>query len=62
MAKILYNWTILTYYIPDMNAILKLLCDVTEYDEMPVRHNEDGVNEEMASSLPIRVTAHRLVR
>jgi len=37
------------------NDILQLLCDVTEYDEMPVRHNEDKINEEMSSSLPIRV-------
>ena len=38
-----------------LNEILQLLCDVTEYDEMPVRHNEDKLNEEMAGSLPIRV-------
>jgi activating signal cointegrator complex subunit 3 len=38
-----------------LNQILQLLCDVTEYDEMPVRHNEDKINEELASSLPIRV-------
>ncbi|XP_063676843.1 activating signal cointegrator 1 complex subunit 3-like isoform X2 [Bolinopsis microptera] len=38
-----------------VNETLQLLCDVTEYDEMPVRHNEDKINEEMATSLPIRV-------
>ena len=40
------------------NEVLQLLCDVPEYDEMPVRHNEDKVNEEMASSLPIRVPSY----
>ena len=40
------------------NEVLQLLCDVPEYDEMPVRHNEDKVNEEMASTLPIRLPSY----
>ena len=36
----------------------QLLCDVTEYNEMPVRHNEDKLNEELAINLPIRVPAY----
>ena len=35
---------------PDNNleALLHVLCGVAEYDELPVRHNEDKVNAELA--------------
>lgn len=32
----------------DMQDILVLLCDAREFSEVPVRHNEDGLNEELA--------------
>ncbi len=34
--------------------LLQVLCMATEYAELPVRHNEDGLNEEMASDSGIR--------
>ncbi|GAO50439.1 hypothetical protein G7K_4564-t1 [Saitoella complicata NRRL Y-17804] len=33
---------------------LKLLCGATEYDELPVRHNEDLVNKELSQNLPFK--------
>jgi activating signal cointegrator complex subunit 3 len=41
----------------DMPRLLKLLCDVTEYDEIPVRHNEEKLNAELAQQLPLPVDA-----
>lgn len=34
-----------------MNEILFLLCDAPEFSELPVRHNEDILNEELADQL-----------
>lgn len=34
--------------------LLQVLCMATEYAELPVRHNEDGLNEEMAADPGIR--------
>lgn len=34
----------LTKTIP-LEDMLQLLCDVHEYEELPVRHNEDALNE-----------------
>ena len=31
---------------------LQLLCEATEFDELPVRHNEDLINAKLAESLP----------
>ena len=36
--------------------LIKLLCDVEEYAELPVRHNEDNLNKELSSSLPLEVS------
>jgi len=38
--------------VPDL---LKLLSDAFEYEELPVRHNEDTVNAELAKVLPFEV-------
>ncbi|KAL1303367.1 hypothetical protein AAFC00_006764 [Neodothiora populina] len=32
---------------------LAWMCSATEYDELPVRHNEDGVNEQLSNALPL---------
>ncbi len=37
-----------------LSRLLQVLCMATEYAELPVRHNEDGLNEEMASDAGIR--------
>ena len=37
------------YFISDLT---KLLSDAMEYSELPVRHNEDSLNEELSTSLP----------
>jgi activating signal cointegrator complex subunit 3 len=37
------------------SEILKLMTDVTEYNELPVRHNEDTLNADLAKLLPIAV-------
>ena len=37
-----------------LSRILQILCSATEYDELPVRHNEDGLNEDLAKDEGIR--------
>ena len=37
--------------------MLGLLCSVAEYDEMPVRHNEDKLNTTLAEAVRFRVDA-----
>ncbi|XP_071445378.1 activating signal cointegrator 1 complex subunit 3 [Hetaerina americana] len=36
----------------DIQELLVALCDVTEYDQLPVRHNEDILNGELAKMCP----------
>jgi len=36
----------------DLPTLLRVLCDASEYDELPVRHNEEHVNAAMADGLP----------
>lgn len=36
----------------DFVDILRIVCDATEYDEYPVRHNEDLLNQELEAMLP----------
>ncbi|GAB7349890.1 hypothetical protein MBLNU459_g0582t1 [Dothideomycetes sp. NU459] len=35
-------------------AALSWMCSATEYDELPVRHNEDLINAELSAALPLR--------
>lgn len=39
----------------DTHAILRLLAEATEYDELPVRHNEDKINHELSTSTRYKV-------
>ena len=39
------------------NDLLMLLTDVHEYSQLPVRHNEDLLNEELSKSCPLEVPA-----
>ena len=39
---------------------LKWMCLATEYDELPVRHNEDLVNIELQKHLPIHADSWNL--
>ncbi|KAK6326519.1 hypothetical protein J4Q44_G00021640 [Coregonus suidteri] len=38
--------------------ILSVLTDAEEYGELPVRHNEDQLNSELAQRLPLQVNPH----
>ena len=42
-------------YTCDVRLCLQVLCSVAEYDELPVRHNEDKVNTAMAGTVRLRV-------
>uniref|UniRef100_A0A4W3HS85 Activating signal cointegrator 1 complex subunit 3 n=1 Tax=Callorhinchus milii TaxID=7868 RepID=A0A4W3HS85_CALMI len=48
----------LTHCIDLLYVFFSLLQDATEYAELPVRHNEDQLNSEMAKQLPIEVNPH----
>ena len=39
----------------ELPTLLRVLCDASEFDELPVRHNEEHVNAQMARELPWRV-------
>jgi activating signal cointegrator complex subunit 3 len=39
----------------DHGVLLKKLCDATEFAELPVRHNEDKMNMELARSVPMGI-------
>jgi activating signal cointegrator complex subunit 3 len=41
----------------DVGGVLQLLSDAAEFDEMPVRHNEEAQNEEMAAHCRFAVPA-----
>lgn len=41
--------------LPDL---IKILADAEEYSQLPVRHNEDVINGELAPSLPLEVDPH----
>uniref|UniRef100_A0A2Z5TZE8 U5 small nuclear ribonucleoprotein 200 kDa helicase n=1 Tax=Reticulitermes speratus TaxID=60591 RepID=A0A2Z5TZE8_9NEOP len=47
---------------PDLNLeqLLGVLSDAYEYDQLPVRHNEDALNGELAKSCPLPVDPHSL--
>ncbi|KAK5008699.1 putative steryl acetyl hydrolase mug81, partial [Cryomyces antarcticus] len=34
--------------------VLSMMCCATEYDELPVRHNEDLINAELSNNLPLK--------
>ena len=38
----------------DFEEVLSWMCSATEFDELPVRHNEDLINAEMARNLPLK--------
>ena len=37
--------------------VLSWMCGATEFDELPVRHNEDLINAELSKSLPLKADA-----
>ena len=39
---------------PSVQAVCSMLCDSPEFDEVPVRHNEDQLNQALAKELPWR--------
>ncbi|CAH2252491.1 activating signal cointegrator 1 complex subunit 3 isoform X1 [Pelobates cultripes] len=47
---------------PDCSVedLLSILTDAEEYAELPVRHNEDQMNSELAKTLPIEVNPHSM--
>ncbi|XP_065652394.1 activating signal cointegrator 1 complex subunit 3 isoform X2 [Hydra vulgaris] len=40
--------------------VLQVLCDAQEYDQLPVRHNEDKLNGELAELVPLQVNKYTL--
>jgi activating signal cointegrator complex subunit 3 len=40
--------------------VLQALVDATEFAELPVRHNEDNLNTELAKSCPLKVNAYMM--
>jgi len=44
----------------NLEQLLHVLSDAHEYDELPVRHNEDALNGELAESCPFPVDPHSL--
>ncbi|KAL8917735.1 MAG: hypothetical protein Q9208_007787 [Pyrenodesmia sp. 3 TL-2023] len=42
---------------PKFPDVLSWMCGATEFDELPVRHNEDLINAELSSNLPIPADA-----
>jgi len=40
----------------DIKSLLKVLCDSAEYNEFPVRHNEEILNQELNEKLPIEMS------
>ncbi|KAJ5691837.1 hypothetical protein N7462_001260 [Penicillium macrosclerotiorum] len=40
---------------PTFQDVLSWMCSATEFDELPVRHNEDLINAEMAQHLPLSI-------
>ncbi len=43
-----------------IEALLGILCNTSEYDDLPVRHNEEKLNEELAAHVRWPVDAHLL--
>ncbi|XP_061631426.1 activating signal cointegrator 1 complex subunit 3 isoform X1 [Phyllopteryx taeniolatus] len=41
-----------------VHEILSILTDAEEYAELPVRHNEDQLNSQLAQQLPLKVDPH----
>ncbi|XP_062896378.1 activating signal cointegrator 1 complex subunit 3 [Mobula hypostoma] len=41
-----------------MEDLLSILTDATEYADLPVRHNEDQLNSDLAKRLPLEVNPH----
>ena len=41
----------------ELAELCRVLCDASEFDELPVRHNEEHVNAQMARELPWAVDA-----
>jgi activating signal cointegrator complex subunit 3 len=58
------NFVTMQLFSADINdantieSLLSLLCNTAEYDELPVRHNEEHLNEQLADLLPIKFEAH----
>ncbi|KAL1514923.1 hypothetical protein AB1Y20_004002 [Prymnesium parvum] len=44
----------------DIPTLLRILCDASEFDELPVRHNEEHVNLQLSDALPWRVDERTL--
>ncbi|KAI1980317.1 putative steryl acetyl hydrolase mug81 [Ophidiomyces ophidiicola] len=42
---------------PTFADVLGWMCSATEFDELPVRHNEELINAELATNLPLPISA-----
>lgn len=43
-----------------VQEVLRILCGASEYDELPVRHNEDKLNAELAAAVRWKVDPRSL--
>ncbi|VDN00619.1 unnamed protein product, partial [Onchocerca ochengi] len=41
-----------------MEELMKVLADCPEYDEIPVRHNEDQINAHLQQIMPLELPAN----
>ena len=39
--------------------VLDVLCDATEFDQLPVRHNEENLNADLAKLCPLEIVCSR---
>merc|ERR1712183_786828 len=40
--------------------VLQVLVDATEFNQLPVRHNEDNINTELAKQCPLKVNVYTM--
>lgn len=44
----------------ELENLIEILSNSQEYAELPVRHNEDKLNSELAKKLPITLPSHAM--
>ncbi|KAL1954519.1 hypothetical protein VTO42DRAFT_1079 [Malbranchea cinnamomea] len=55
--KTIRHWMAHAKPRPSFADALSWMCSATEFDELPVRHNEDLINAELAKNLPLPISA-----
>ena len=62
LGKIASYYYLSHHTVADMGIaeVLQILVDVTEFVKLPVTHNEDIENTELAKSCPLKVNQHKI--